>query len=1148
VEKELKEVGSAEEVTIMVLKAEQLREGVVVKGDFWPEEIRIHVAKVLGKRIQVIGAGLKTQKSYSTIHYLDDFEKKVQIVFGLEGPKFSANAKRFRLALEATRIRMSYEFDPLFAVGVSKVDSLPHQIEAVYDYLLKRPRIRFLLADDPGAGKTIMAGLLLKELKYRGAVESVLIVSPPNLIPNWKKELFEKFDETVIEVSRGSFSSSYANVWEQGHQFIVSMDTVKKDDLLETLKDVYWDLVIVDEAHKLSAYQFGQKTEKSQRYRLGEVLSENCEHLLFLTATPHKGDPDNFLLLLSLLDKNLYANTEFLREAIRKNENPNMLRRLKEDMVDENGKPLFPLRKVHTVPYELTAQEKNLYDAVTEYVTKHFERATRSMYKNAVGFALIVLQRRLASSLRAIRKSLERRKNRLAERLLHWDSYKEELMKDLSDEEIAEIDEDMAEKDRWEQEQKLLSLTTAQNRDELEAEIREVERLVELAKEVERTGPEKKLNELKGVLFDVEEIRNTSEKLLIFTEHKDTCDYLMEKVQQWGFSVTSIDGTMDKYQREKAMEEFQTKTQVMVATEAAGEGINLQFCSLMINYDIPWNPTRLEQRMGRIHRYKQKKEVHIYNLIATNTREGHVLRVILDKLEQMRNHLGSDRVYDVIDDLLEEDNVRLDQLIRESIRSRVTFEEFCRKWQRPITEDDVEKLKRATEEALAVRHVDLSKYREKMQISEEQRLIPEYIEQFFVEAFSDLGGTLTKVDKSVWRIDNVPVEIRRALPKSFQQEVKRYYSKVSFHKDVVKDFEEKNIECEYIAPGSLLFESVCELVLKKYGSLLREGAVFLDPEGNEEVMLWFVLGKVTDGKGRKIGERLFAILQNSSDEFVEKGAFVLWDLNPASSPVDFLGFGGNVHEEAQKVSMWTLNSLVDPYFEEIREQRMRELDIRKKYVERSLDYLIKESIKRLGVLRGKEKKGMDMRIAITSEVRRQEELIVRKDEALKEIEQERNLSPSMPEVIATIGIVPLRTTDAEMSEAMKRDEEIERIAMDEAKKYEERHARKWDDVSDQNLGYDIKSRGKGELRYIEVKGRARIAKIVLTPNEWIKANRFKDNYWLYVVANCVAKPELYLIQDPASKLKPDQVVEVTRYVVDLQQWRQIAKRVDEHNG
>ena len=1122
-----------------------LKEGVVIKGPFWPEEVKVHISKIIGNRIQIIGGGLKTEKSYQTIHNIDEFQKKVKIISGLKGPKFSANPSKFRLALEAKRIRMSYEFDPLFAVGVSKIDPLPHQIEAVYDYLLKRPRIRFLLADDPGAGKTIMAGLLLKELKYRRVIERILIVVPPALVGNWKEELFEKFGEVLIEVNREAITSSYGvNVWGQGNQFIVSMDFAKQNDILDALKETHWDLVIVDEAHKLSAYRFGQKTEKSQRYKLGEVLSETTEHLLFLTATPHKGDPENFLLLLSLLDKNLFSNTQLIYEARLKNElSQVMLRRLKEDMIDEDGKPIFPPRKVYTKGYELTAQEKNLYDAVTEYVTKHFERALGDKRKNAIGFALIVLQRRLASSLRAIRKSLERRRDKLREHLINWDSYVKQIQeeKDLTVEEVEEL-EDMPEKERWEREDKLMSLTTAQTKEELEAEIREIERLCDLSVQVERSGTERKLNEVKKVLFDVEEIRERNEKLIIFTEYKDTADYLLEKVQQWGFTTTSIDGAMNTEQRKKAMDEFNFgDKQIMIATEAAGEGINLQQkCSLMINYDIPWNPTRLEQRMGRIHRYGQRNKVHVYNLIATNTREGRVLQVVLDKLEQMKQHLGSDRVYDVIDKLLEEENVRLDQLIKESIRNRITFEEFCKKWQRPVTEEDLEKLKRATEEALATKHVDLSRYHEKKQEAEEQRLIPEYIEQFFVEAFKDCGGNITKLDKNLWRIDHVPAEVRKALARN--QVIRRYYGKVSFNKKIVKKYEDEGIECEYIAPGSLLFESVCELILEKYSHLLQEGAIFLDPEGNEEALLWFILGRITDGKGRKIGERLFAILQNKSGDFIKKGPFVLWDLSPAKNKIEFNAFD-NVQIEREKVTTFVLDSLIDPYFEEIKEQRMRELSIRKKYVERSLNYLISQSIKTVGKYREKQKKGKDMQIAITREVQKQEELQHRRKKALEEIEQEKNLSPSMPEVIAVVGVVPLKTDDEELQDVMKRDEEIERIAMEIAMDFEKKEGRRPEDVSSENLGYDIKSKGDKELRYIEVKGRARIAKIVLTPNEWIKANRFKENYWLYVVANCSTKPQLYLIQDPASKLKPNEVVEITRYIVDADQWKKIGEKV-----
>jgi len=257
----------------------KLKEGVVIRGPYWPEEIRVLIAKNVGHRIQIIGVGTRSEKSYSSIFNKSEIDSKIEILSGLEGPTFSSNPCKFRLALEAKRIQMSYEFDPLFAVGVSKIEPLPHQIEAVYDHLLGKPRIRFLLADDPGAGKTIMAGLLLKELKYRGVIEKILLVVPPALIENWKEELFEKFGEVFSEVSRESMVSSYGvNVWDQGTNYIVSMDFAKQDDVLDSLKETHWDIVIVDEAHKLSAYRFGQKTEKSQRYKLGEVLSDTSEH------------------------------------------------------------------------------------------------------------------------------------------------------------------------------------------------------------------------------------------------------------------------------------------------------------------------------------------------------------------------------------------------------------------------------------------------------------------------------------------------------------------------------------------------------------------------------------------------------------------------------------------------------------------------------------------------------------------------------------------------------------------------------------------------------------------------------------------------------------------------------------------------------
>jgi len=1114
----------------MPARNEELLEGVIVKGPYWSEEVRIHVLKTVGTRIKIIGTGIKTKKSYQAVYSKDEFLTNVEIIGGIEGPKFTANPKQFRLALEAKRIKLSYEFDPLFAVGVSKIEPLPHQIEAVYDYLLKKPRIRFLLADDPGAGKTIMAGLLLKELKYRKAIDKVLIVTPPALITQWERELSEKFGENFVKIDRGTIKSFGPKVWEQHNQFLVSLDFgSRSEDILEQLKNVSftWDLVIVDEAHKLSAYKYGDQTKESLRYKFGKVLSDTSEHLLFLTATPHKGDPENFRLLLNLLEKDLYANKDLITEAIRNKENPIMLRRLKEDMRYEDGRPIFPERKVQTIPYNLTSNEEVLYNAVTEYVQQNFEKAERLVNERvAISLALIVLQRRLASSVRAIRKSLERRYNRLNERLSVWDS----PPKEKETESVFEEDEieDMTESDRWEVENKSLGLTTARSKEELKEEILEVQRLVELAKNVEREGNERKLNELRRCI-DIEEIRNSDEKLLIFTEHKDTLDYLLEKVEQWGFSVTHIDGSMAMDERRQAEDDFKNKCQIMIATEAAGEGINLQFCKLMVNYDIPWNPTRLEQRMGRIHRFGQKYEVHIYNLIAKNTREGAVLQTILEKLEQMKAHLGGDRVYDVISEIFEQEGIKLENVLRNAILNRKSLELFQKLNQIEMMNID-EKIARASEEALATKYVDLPRFKEKKELADEYRLIPEYIEQFFVEGLHNFEGRAVKIKEGIYRLEEVPVIVRKK-SKDIQTQKSRYYSQVTFNKDLVEE------GIDFIAPGHPLFDAVADLVLEKYGETLSEGAIFYDPEANEESILWFVKGIVNDGKGKVMGEKLFAVYQKKNNELSIKGPFIIWDLNPCDKAPKYKPLFTNISQNEELVSDWTISNLVEPYFKEIKEQIFDDLDIKLKYLKRSLNFLINKKMEKEQEYVQKEQKGKDMKLLLLNVRRDLEDYKYRKDELLSEIEKEKNLSMGLPEVVAIIGLVPFPIEDDETLSKLKRDDETEKIGMKVAMDYEIKNKRTPTDVSKDNdgCGFDIKSRGNGELRYIEVKSWKKDGGAFLTNNEWIKAKRLGDKYWLYVVTNCAKEPVLRIIQNPAEKLIPEKIEKVVRWLIDSQQ-------------
>ena len=391
----------------------KLTDGTVLRGPFWQEPVRLFSAKVRASRLEVHAIGINTRQHFAKLIPIADFEKLVEILPPCERADLCGSPVHFKLAAEAHRIRLAYQYDPHFAISVSQVDPLPHQLDAVYGRLLTQPRIRLLIADDPGAGKTIMGGLLIKELKLRGLIEKTLIVTPANLTDQWRRELHEKFGEAFDVIDRARITGSYGkNVWDDNPQCITSVDFVaRQDDIRDLMRDVRWDLVIVDEAHKMAAYRYGTKIDKTARYELGEFLRNRTDHFLFLTATPHKGDPENFSLLLQLLDRDLYVTGDILAEAGKADENRIMVRRLKEDMKKFDGTPCFPPRHVRTLPYELRNEELALYEAVTNYVRDNFQRAESEGNRN-VGLALTVLQRRLASSIAAISLSLERRLKR----------------------------------------------------------------------------------------------------------------------------------------------------------------------------------------------------------------------------------------------------------------------------------------------------------------------------------------------------------------------------------------------------------------------------------------------------------------------------------------------------------------------------------------------------------------------------------------------------------------------------------------------------------------------------------------------------------------------------------------------------------------
>ncbi len=1098
-----------------------IKEGMIIEGPFWPEPVELKKVEEFGDRIHIIGAYI-----YSNIHIdqllsKEEIEKLKTREFVLD---FSAPANEVFLSIEAERYKFASLFDPLLAMNTSKIDPLPFQIEAVYGYILKLPRIRFLIADDPGAGKTIMAGLIIKELKLRGIINKILIVVPGHLKYQWIRELKEKFQEPITVIDRSLLDAHYGeNPWQRESQVITSIDFAKREEILPSLGSVDWDLIIVDEAHKMAAYRYGDKLSKTERYKLGEVLSKSTEHLLFLTATPHKGDPENYRLFLDLLIPGFFATRKLIAESIENKDNPLFIRRLKEDLKNFEGEPIFTNRYPKTIRFRLSEKEKKLYNELSEYVISQYNRALQSDKRRNVAFALLILQRRMASSTYALLRSLERRKDRL-ENLLK----EPELIKEIPTYiDIEEVD-DYEEEKRWDQEKQWETLSIAENREELEKEINTLKDLIEKAKEILIAECEVKLSELKEAIEEgFRKIRKMhgNEKILIFTESKDTLEYLVKRINSWEYSVNFIHGGMKLEERVGAEKVFQHEKKIMVATEAAGEGINLQFCHLMINYDIPWNPNRLEQRMGRIHRYGQQKDVYVFNLVAQDTREGQVLTKLFDKLEEIRKAIGSDKVFDVIGDTFYGKN--LYQLILEAVANARSMDEIIKELDIKVDEEYITKVKEVLGESLATRHIDYTRIKEMAEKAKEYRLIPEYIEEFFKRAFKKTGGKFRIRKDGFIAIDSVTYEIRKIAEgvdfKNRYGSILKSYHKATFDKDIAF----KNPDAEFISFGHPLFESLLEWVSKNYFTKLQKGAVFEDPSGRYDGVLWFFEGEVKDGKGKVAGKRLMAIYDANANrkELNVVNPAILWDFIPKDNNKPTVA--DMTIERAQEYVI----DAVENYKQNIVDERRRQAKIKRKYGIKSLEYLIGELDADLAELYERQAEGEKVDIVIRNKEERKRQY----EEALKtlqkEIEQEVSLTISMPKFLGAVLVKPPISRD------MISDKEIERIGMEIAMGYEKNQGRKPEDVSKENLGFDLRSKGDGETRYIEVKARKNEGQVALTCNEWFKAKRFKEQYWLYVVADATTSPTLYIINNPAENLNIQEKVEVVRFIIPLKEWK-----------
>ncbi|HWT03519.1 MAG TPA: helicase-related protein [Pyrinomonadaceae bacterium] len=1048
-----------------------------------------------------------------------------------------------RLGLQAYSLGIAYEFDPYFGLSICRVDPLPHQLSAIYDYLLKLPSVRFLLADDAGAGKTIMAGLLVRELKLRGLAERILIICPANLSFQWQREMSEKFDEKFLVLQGHNIRDQFGvNQWLEQKQVITSLDLAKRADILPGLRQVNWDLVIVDEAHRMS---WTPPSRKTARYALGELLRDTSDNLLLLTATPHKGDPDNFSLFLQLLDQDAYADVRSIREAMERRCAPFYLRRTKEAMVyfperqpDGTwvGRKIFTERIPHTVDFQIDGAEFDLYRDVTHFVKQNSARAAAQgddPRARAVGFLMSLYQRRLASSIHAVRRSLENRARRLEDGLKRAQTLAGLAPPDLPEPEELE---EMEESERGRLEELLEAVTIAGNAEQVREEIADLRQLAGQALAVEDAGAEAKLSRLKDLLQREGFFDHPQKRLLLFTEFKDTLDYLLACLKKWGFRVGCIHGGMRPGSRDEAgtrlhaEQQFKDgEIQILVATEAAGEGINLQCCHILFNYDIPWNPNRLEQRMGRIHRYGQTRDCLIFNFVATNTIEGRVLQRLLEKLQEIRDALDDDAVFNVVGEILPA--AQVERILRDYYAGRLGDADLEDRLLRDVDEDQFRAICQNALEGLASKKLNLEMLVERRARAQERRVVPETISRFLQESADQVPLGLKQVASLPHTFEpaRTPTILRRY---ESQQDWKlpalaAKYPRLSTDRETA---EENNLE--WVTPGHPLFEALRRHALSLAQEEFGKGACFYSLERETPSRLDFYRARVVDGLGNVVHERLFAAELGEGVETRLQEASVLGNCAPASPP-DVLPPVAARPEDTE----WLWKHVLTPFLDEVRAERLPEVNRVAAHVELSLTELLQKADDEIGkAALDVEQKAPGAEGRLAKAETRHADLLARRERRRQELERQRSLTLQAVERMTSALILPHPERNAPELQRLRPDFETEATAMRVAMEYETAQGRQVYDVHEKNLGYDLTSldANSGELRLIEVKGiGAPTGTVLLTPNERRVAEDRRDCYWLYVVTNCNETPKLEEpIKDPA-RFEWHEVTKVEYYYLSV---------------
>ena len=1125
---------------------EDLQPNAAVRG-ILPEGLAVVVSvQWFGSEALELTYKTPTGKVANELLYRTD-EARLEVVEQGRPWSFDGDGALFRLVSEALRIRLAHLFDPVLAVHTSVVEPLPHQITAVYESMLPRQPLRFLLADDPGAGKTVMAGLLIKELIARGDIERCLIVCPGSLAEQWQDELYRRFELPFEIMTNDKLEAARTGNWFLEADLVIArLDKLARDEQVQhklQAPDAGWDMVICDEAHKMSARFFGGEIRYTKRYRLGQLLSGRTRHFLLMTATPHNGKEEEFQLFMVLLDSDRFEGR--FRDGVHRADVSDLMRRMvKERLLKFDGKPLFPERIAYTVPYQLSAAEAQLYEAVTDYVRKEFNRAdalANAKRAGTVGFALTILQRRLASSPEAIYQSLRRRRERLEGRLgsQHPGSA---TGPDLAAEDIEDLD-DAPEHEVEATETRILDqATAARSIAELKAEIETLKMLESRALAVRRRGEDAKWRELASLLSEVftasglagrtgeptalygrgeipRPAPSPHQKLVLFTEHRDTLHYLQDRIAILlgrEESVVVIHGGLDREDRHQVQEAFRhdPAVQVLLATDAAGEGINLQQAHLMVNYDLPWNPNRLEQRFGRIHRIGQTEVCHLWNLVANETREGDVYQRLLKKLELARQALGG-QVFDVLGKL-EFEGRPLRDLLLEAIR----YGEQPAVRARLDTAVDQALDRSALQDLLAERQLvhdamdasRLQQVRAEMERAEARRLQPHYIEAFFLEAFQRLGGSARQREPRRYEVTQVPAPVRNQ-----GGPILARYARIAFDKSLVAPPGQP--AAAFVCPGHTLLDAVLDRTLERHRDLLKRGAVLVDERdpGQTPRVLFYLEHALQDasrtrrGDRRTVSKRILYIEINATGNARCLGYAPYLDYRPLAQDEpsveailerpECAWVNQEVEEQARA---YAVAHGVPKHIAQVRDPKLALIAKTEAAVKDRLTKEISYWDHRAEQLKLQEQAGASGARLNSDEARkRADALQARLHKRLQELQLEAQISPLPPVVLGGLLVVPQGLVDAMVGRRSPVDTQAAAARAREVVMGVERDLGfEPEDREFEKLGYDIESRvpSTGRLRFIEVKGRVRgAATITVTKNEILYSLNKPDDFILAIV-------------------------------------------------